>query len=55
MKNLFKPTTRKYIYGLVAAVVPILVSLNGLGPDIAAAILTIAAAVLAISNVSDAE
>ena len=52
LKDLLTPTTRKYIYGIVAAVVPVLVSLNGLGPDIAAAILTIAASVLAIANVS---
>lgn len=55
MKNLFKPTTRKYIYGVVAAVVPVLVSLNIVEADIAAGILTIAASILAIANVSDAE
>ena len=55
MKNLFKPAVRKYIYAVVAAAVPVLVSLQIVEADIAAGILTIAAAVLAIANVNDAE
>jgi hypothetical protein len=53
MKNLFSPKVRKYIYGVIAASVPILVSLQIVEADIAAAILTIAAAVLAIANVNE--
>jgi hypothetical protein len=53
MRDLFKPATRKYIYGIVAAAVPVLVSLQIVEADVAAAILTIAAAVLAIANVNE--
>ncbi len=45
-------TTRKYIYGIVAAIVPLLISLNVLEANIAASVLTVAASVLAISNVN---
>jgi hypothetical protein len=54
----FKPATRKWIYGIIAATVPLFVTLGYLTPDIArellavaAAILTVAGSALAIKNV----
>lgn len=54
----FKPATRKWIYGIIAAVVPLFVTLGYLTPEIArellavaAAILTVAGSALAIKNV----
>jgi len=59
MLNL-QPATRKWIYGIVAATVPLLISLgtitNELGTQIlnvAAAVLAIGSSVLAIKNVPD--
>jgi len=59
MLNL-QPTTRKWIYGLIAALVPLLVTLGILSEELAspilnvfAAILTIGGSALAISNVSE--
>jgi hypothetical protein len=61
MLNL-QPATRKWIYGIVAATVPLLISLgtitNELGGQIlnvAAALLAIGSSALAISYVPDAE
>jgi hypothetical protein len=55
-----KPEVRKWIYGIVAATVPLLISLgtitNELGTQIlnvAAAVLAIGSSVLAIKNVPD--
>ena len=54
----FKPETRKLIYGVIAALVPLLVALgtitNDIGQtvlDVTAALLTVAGSVLAIKNV----
>jgi hypothetical protein len=58
----FKPETRKWIYGIIAAIVPLLISLGYLTNEAAAQILNVAAAVLtiggsalAIKNVPDKE
>jgi len=55
-----KPEVRKWIYGIVAATVPLLISLgtitNELGTQIlnvAAAVLAVGSSVLAIKNVPD--
>ena len=52
------PATRKWIYGLIAAIVPLLVTLGILAEELAspllnvfAALLTIGGSALAISNV----
>jgi len=52
------PTTRKWIYGLIAAIVPLLVAIGILSEELAspllnvfAALLTIGGSALAISNV----
>lgn len=54
----FKPETRKWIYGIIAAIVPLFVTLGYLTPEIArellavaAALLTVAGSALAIKNV----
>lgn len=58
----FKPATRKWIYGIIAALVPLFVTLGFLTPEIAkellavaAAVLTIAGSALAIKNVPPTE
>lgn len=54
----FKPKTRKAIYGVIAALVPLFVTLGYVTPEIAkellavaAALLTVAGSALAIKNV----
>lgn len=54
----FKPKTRKAIYGVIAALVPLFVTLGYITPEIAkellavaAALLTVAGSALAIKNV----
>lgn len=56
----FEPHTRKWIYGIIAATVPLLVALGYLSPEIskellaiAAAVLTVGGSALAIKNVPD--
>jgi uncharacterized membrane protein len=56
----FDPKTRKWIYGIIAALVPLLVTLGILSPElskdliaIAAAVLTVGGSALAIKNVPD--
>lgn len=56
----FKPETRKWIYGIIAALVPLFVTLGFLTPElatellsVAAAILTVAGSALAIKNVPE--
>jgi hypothetical protein len=44
------PHTRKWIYGIVAAPVPLLISLGTITPDLGAQILNVAAALLAIGG-----
>jgi len=58
----FKPATRKWIYGIIAALVPLFVTLGYLSPDIArellavaAAVLTVAGSALAIKNVPQSD
>jgi uncharacterized membrane protein len=58
----FKPATRKWIYGIIAALVPLLVTLGYVTPElskellaIAAAVLTVGGSALAIRNVPDEE
>jgi hypothetical protein len=53
-----KPAVRKWIYGIIAATVPLLISLGSITPEmggqilnVAAAVLSIGGSVLAISNV----
>jgi hypothetical protein len=55
-----KPAVRKWIYAIIAATVPLLISLGSLTADLGTQILNVAAAVLAvggsalaISNVPD--
>lgn len=44
------PTTRKWIYGIIAAAVPLLVSLGTLTDVVGAQLLNVAAAVLAVGG-----
>jgi hypothetical protein len=53
-----KPAVRKWIYGIIATTVPLLISLGSLTSDlgtqilnVAAAVLSVGGSVLAISNV----
>lgn len=55
-----KPAVRKWIYGIIAATVPLLIAVGSITSDLGAQILNVAAAVLAvggsalaISNVPD--
>jgi hypothetical protein len=57
-----KPAVRKWIYGIVAATVPLLISLGTISGELGAQVLNVAAAllaiggsVLAISHVPDEE
>lgn len=47
-----KPETRKWIYGIIAATVPLLVTLGTLTDEVAGQILNILAAMLAIGGSS---
>jgi hypothetical protein len=44
------PHVRKWIYGIVAATVPLLITVGSLAPELGAGILNVAAAVLAIGG-----
>jgi hypothetical protein len=46
----FSPRVRAWLYGIVAAVVPLLIVLGTLSDDIGQAVLNIAAALLAIGS-----
>jgi hypothetical protein len=57
-----KPAVRKWIYGIIAATVPLLISIGTISGElgqqvlnVAAAILAIGGSALAISNVPDEE
>jgi hypothetical protein len=57
-----KPPVRKWIYGIIAATVPLLISIGAISGEIgqqilnvAAAVLAIGGSVLAISHVPDEE
>lgn len=45
-----KPETRKWIYGIIAALVPLLVTLGTLSEELASQILTVVAAVLTVGG-----
>ena len=45
-----KPHTRKWIYGIIAATVPLLISLGTITTELGAQILNVAAALLAIGG-----
>lgn len=45
-----KPHVRKWIYGIVAATVPLLISLGTISNEIGAQVLNVAAALLAIGG-----
>ena len=45
-----KPAVRKWIYGIIAATVPLLISLGTITGDLGQQILNVAAAVLAIGG-----
>jgi hypothetical protein len=45
-----KPAVRRWIYAIIAATVPLLISLGSLTDEMGAQILNVAAAVLAISG-----
>jgi hypothetical protein len=45
-----KPAVRKWIYGIIATTVPLMIALGTLTDEIGAQILNVAAAVLAISG-----
>jgi hypothetical protein len=49
MLNL-KPAVRKWIYGIIAATVPLLISIGSISSELGAQILNVAAAVLAIGG-----
>jgi hypothetical protein len=60
MNEILTPTVRRYIYGIIATLVPLLVTTGVLTGDIAGHILAISASVLsiggsalALANVSD--
>jgi hypothetical protein len=44
------PHVRKWIYGIIAATVPLLITVGSITPEIGGAILNVAAAVLAIGG-----
>ena len=45
-----KPAVRKWIYGIIAASVPLLISLGTISGELGAQILNVAAAVLAVGG-----
>jgi hypothetical protein len=45
-----KPAVRKWIYGIIAATVPLLISIGSISSELGAQILNVAAAVLAIGG-----
>ena len=45
-----KPAVRKWIYGIIAATVPLLISLGSITSDLGTQILNVAAAVLAVGG-----
>jgi hypothetical protein len=45
-----KPATRKWIYGIVAATVPLLISIGTITGELGAQILNVAAALLAVGG-----
>jgi hypothetical protein len=45
-----KPHTRKWIYGIVAATVPLLISIGTISGELGAQILNVAAALLAVGG-----
>lgn len=45
-----KPETRKWIYGIIAALVPLLVTLGTLSEELASQILTVVAAILTVGG-----
>ncbi len=45
-----KPNVRKWIYGIIATTVPLLISLGSLTDEIGAQLLNVAAAVLAVGG-----
>ncbi len=49
MLNL-KPATRKWIYGIIAATVPLLISIGTITGELGAQILNVAAALLAVGG-----
>jgi hypothetical protein len=58
----FKPETRRWIYGVIAGLVPLFITLGYLSPELAkdylalaAAVLTVGGSALAIKNVPDEE
>jgi uncharacterized phage infection (PIP) family protein YhgE len=46
----FPPEIRKWIYGIIAATVPLLITVGSITPEIGGMILNVAAAVLAIGG-----
>ena len=45
-----KPETRKWIYGIIAALVPLLVTIGTLSDELASQILSVVAAILTVSG-----
>jgi hypothetical protein len=45
-----KPAVRKWIYGIIAATVPLLISIGTISGELGAQILNVAAAVLAVGG-----
>jgi hypothetical protein len=45
-----KPAVRKWIYGIIAATVPLLISIGTISGEIGAQVLNVAAAVLAVGG-----
>jgi hypothetical protein len=45
-----KPETRKWIYGIVAALVPLLVTIGTLSDELASQILSVVAAILTVGG-----
>lgn len=48
MKDIFAPATRRWIYGVASALLPLLITLGAITPEIAGDVLNVLAAVLAV-------
>ncbi len=48
MKDIFTPETRRWIYGIATAIIPLLILLGSITPEIGGAILNIVAAALGL-------
>jgi hypothetical protein len=52
MKDFFTPATRRWIYGVMAAIIPLLITLGVITAEIGGSVLNIVAAALALGTSS---